>query len=178
MATHSSILAWRIPGMGEPGGLPSMGSHRVGHDRSNLAAAAAGFIKSSLTLLQLHGPQNARLLCLWDSPGKNTGVGFHALLQGIFPTQGSNVYLLHCRQILYHWAMGETQWSLYSPIICHKYLSAKLNHSQNQLRKGLRNRKILQSISVQNLSSPGVSTGAMSTGHRQPKLSPFVPSWS
>ena len=39
MATHSSILAWRIPGTGEPGGLPSMGSHRVGHDRSNLAAA-------------------------------------------------------------------------------------------------------------------------------------------
>ena len=32
MATHSSVLAWRIPGMGEPGGLPSMGLHRVGHD--------------------------------------------------------------------------------------------------------------------------------------------------
>ena len=32
MAIHSSVLAWRIPGMGEPGGLPSMGSHRVGHD--------------------------------------------------------------------------------------------------------------------------------------------------
>ena len=32
MATHSSVLAWRIPGMGEPGALPSMGSHRVGHD--------------------------------------------------------------------------------------------------------------------------------------------------
>ena len=32
MATHSSVLAWRIPGMAEPGGLPSMGSHRVGHD--------------------------------------------------------------------------------------------------------------------------------------------------
>ena len=41
MATHSSILAWRIPGMVEPGGLPSMGSHRVGHDLSDLAAAAA-----------------------------------------------------------------------------------------------------------------------------------------
>ena len=41
MATHSSILAWRIPGSGEPGGLPSMGSHRVGHDWSDLAAAAA-----------------------------------------------------------------------------------------------------------------------------------------
>ena len=39
MATHSSVLAWRIPEMGEPGGLPSMGSHRVGHDWSNLAAA-------------------------------------------------------------------------------------------------------------------------------------------
>ena len=41
MATYSSVLAWRIPGMGEPGGLPSMGSHRVGHDWSDVAAAAA-----------------------------------------------------------------------------------------------------------------------------------------
>ena len=41
MATDSSVLAWRIPGTGEPGGLPSMGSHRVGHDWSDLAAAAA-----------------------------------------------------------------------------------------------------------------------------------------
>ena len=42
MVTHSNVLAWRIPGMGEPGGLPSMGSRRVRHDLSNLAAAAAG----------------------------------------------------------------------------------------------------------------------------------------
>ena len=41
MVTHSSIPAGRLPGMGEPGGLPSMGSHRVRHDRSDLAAAAA-----------------------------------------------------------------------------------------------------------------------------------------
>ena len=41
MATHSSVLAWRIPGMVEPGGLPSTGSHRVRHDWSDLAAAAA-----------------------------------------------------------------------------------------------------------------------------------------
>ena len=41
METHSSVLAWRIPGMGETGGLPSMGSHRVGHNWSDLAAAAA-----------------------------------------------------------------------------------------------------------------------------------------
>ena len=45
-----------------------------------------------------------RLLCSWDFPGKNTGVGSHFLLQGIFPTKGSNPHLLcllHCRQILY-----------------------------------------------------------------------------
>ena len=41
MATHSSVPAWRIPGTGEPGGLPAIGLHRVGHDWSNLAAAAA-----------------------------------------------------------------------------------------------------------------------------------------
>ena len=41
MATHSSVLTGRIPGTGEPGGLPSTGSHRVGHDTSDLAAAAA-----------------------------------------------------------------------------------------------------------------------------------------
>ena len=45
MATHSSVLAWRIPGTGEPGGLPSMGSQRVGHDWSDLAAAAAGSLR-------------------------------------------------------------------------------------------------------------------------------------
>ena len=43
MATHSSVLAWRIPGTGEPDGLPSMGSHRVRHDWSDLAAAAAAW---------------------------------------------------------------------------------------------------------------------------------------
>ena len=41
MATHSSVLAWRIPGTEEPGGLPSMGSHRVGHNRSDLACMQA-----------------------------------------------------------------------------------------------------------------------------------------
>ena len=40
MAPHFSVLAWRIPGTGEPGGLPSLGSHKVRHDKSDLAAAA------------------------------------------------------------------------------------------------------------------------------------------
>ena len=49
MATHSSVLAWRIPGTGELGGLLSVGSHRVGHDWSDLAAAAAALIRSLLS---------------------------------------------------------------------------------------------------------------------------------
>ena len=49
-----------------------------------------------------HGLQPTRLLCPWASPGKNTGVGCHSLLQGIFPAQGSNSGLPHCRGILYH----------------------------------------------------------------------------
>ena len=44
MATHSSVLAWRIPGTGEPGGLPSIGLHRVGHDGSDSAAEAAAAV--------------------------------------------------------------------------------------------------------------------------------------
>ena len=49
--------------------------------------------------LQAHGLQPSRLLCLWDFPDKNTGVGYHFLLEGIFPTQGENPCLLH----LLHW---------------------------------------------------------------------------
>ena len=60
--------------------------------------------------LQHHGLQPARIFCPWDSPGKNTGVGCHVLLQRIFPTQGSNLcpqQLLYCRQILYQEATGK-----------------------------------------------------------------------
>ena len=53
MATHSTVLAWRIPGTGEPGGLSSLGSHRVGHDWSDLAAAAAFTGKNSLSWINL-----------------------------------------------------------------------------------------------------------------------------
>ena len=51
--------------------------------------------------LQPHGLQPAGLFCPWNSPGKNTAVGSHSLLQRIFLTQGSNLGLPHCRQILY-----------------------------------------------------------------------------
>ena len=52
--------------------------------------------------LRPYGLQPARFLCPWNSPGKNIGLGCHALLQGIFPTQRSNLRLLYCRQIFYH----------------------------------------------------------------------------
>ena len=64
MATHSSVLAWRIPGTGEPGGLPSMGSHRVGHDWSDLAAAAA-LVSTSIKCLLYESPIFVKTL--WDT---------------------------------------------------------------------------------------------------------------
>ena len=58
-------------------------------------------------LLWPHGLQPARLLYTWDFPGKDTGVACHFLLQGIFPTQGSNPHLLHCSSLLHY------RWFLY-----------------------------------------------------------------
>ena len=81
MATHSSILAWRIPWMEEPGGLQSTGSQRGGHDRA-----------TSLSLSLPAEPQ--------EKP-KNTEVGSLSLLQQIFLAQELNQGLLHCRKILY-----------------------------------------------------------------------------
>ena len=52
---------------------------------------------------------SARLLCPWDSPGKNSGVGGHSFLQEIFQIQGSNPYLVHCRQTLPFEPPGKTE---------------------------------------------------------------------
>ena len=60
------------------------------------------FVAKSCITLRPHGLYLTRLFCPWDFPGKNTGVGCHFLLQGIFLTQGSKPGLLHCKQILYH----------------------------------------------------------------------------
>ena len=75
----------------------------------------------SCACLWPYGPQPTRLPCLRDSPGKNNGVGYYVLLQGIFPTQGSNLcllWLLLCRQILYWWATGES-WRQSHHSICY-----------------------------------------------------------
>ena len=58
-------------------------------------------VSQSCRLFAIPWAVPTRLLCSWDSPGKNTGMGCHFLLQGIFLNQGSNPGLPHCRQILY-----------------------------------------------------------------------------
>ena len=63
MATHSSVLAWRIPGTGEPGGLPSMEPHRVGHEWSDLAVAAGPQAQSPC-------PHSASCLWWWERGGQ------------------------------------------------------------------------------------------------------------
>ena len=145
MATHSCVLAWRIPGMWEPGGLTSMRSYRVGHDWSNLAAAAAGF--------PVHGDspkQNYWRGLPWPPPGdlpnpgiepqspilqadflpaeppwkpKNTEVGSLSLLQGIFPTQESNTGVLLCRWILYQLS---SQGSPFDQVLSNKQILKSL----------------------------------------------------
>ena len=101
MAPHSSTLAWKTPWMEEPGRLQSMGSWRVGHDwatnthsinivtifylltpffgtKLQLAAAVTSVVSDSVWP---HRRQPTRLPCTWGSPGKNTGVNCHFLLQ-------------------------------------------------------------------------------------------------
>ena len=98
------------------------GSGREAHKGGGICVEALA-AQSCLTLCDArpHGLQPARLLCPWDFPGQNTGVGRHALLQGIFLTQGSNSGLPHCRQILYHLRGVAVGWRLHREGI-HVYL--------------------------------------------------------
>ena len=111
MATHSSVLAWRIPGMGEPSGLPSMGlqsqtrlkwlsSPKITLDslRTNIPCLVSES-ESHSVMSDSWWPHG--LYSPWNFPGQNTGVNSLSFLQGIFPTQGSIPGLPHCRQILY-----------------------------------------------------------------------------
>ena len=73
----------------------------------------------------------ARFLCPWNSPGRNTGVGCLSLLQGIFPIQGWNSGLLHCRRIIY---CLSHQGSSRSPIVCINYIHACVPQNMNYAR--------------------------------------------
>ena len=71
------------------------------------SGSSSGWSPSPVESFWSHGLWFTRLLCPWDSPGKNTGVDCHSLLQRIFLTQGLNLSLLHYRQILYHLSYRE-----------------------------------------------------------------------
>ena len=93
---HISPLFWisfpfRSPPSTEQSSLCSTGGYESGSVSCSVGSDS----------LQPHGLQPDRLLCPWNSPGKNTGVACHSLLHGIFLTQGSNPGLLQCRWILY-----------------------------------------------------------------------------
>ena len=115
MSTHSSILAWVIPWTEESGGLQSTGSQKIGHEWSDLACrqrlwylfrlsrvgAVSFFIDEVKWSESCSVVSDSLQPHAWNSPGQNPGVGSLSLLQGIFPTQGLNPGLPHCRQILY-----------------------------------------------------------------------------
>ena len=82
--------------------------------------------KSRSTLVTSEEP--ARLLCPWNSPGKNTGVGGPALLQGIFPTQGLNPGLLHCRRILYYLSYQGSSFYLVIRYKCESWTIEKAEY--------------------------------------------------
>ena len=81
MATHSSTLAWRIPGTAEPGGLPSLGSHTVGHDWSDLAAAAVQnhFLKTWKVIWGSLVKDHLSVLSVWDGEGNGNPLQYSCL---------------------------------------------------------------------------------------------------
>ena len=119
MATHCSILAWKIPWMEEPGRLQSMGSQRVKHHW------ATSLISSS----EYSGPISFRMdwldLLAVQGTGTRGQMVALSLFQRIMPTQESNQGLLHCGGILYNWGLREAPWymvSISNSVGCHSIL--------------------------------------------------------
>ena len=118
------FLAWRIPWTEEPGDY-NQGSFKESDAteqltytvvlRSICCMKSENEVTQSCLTLRLRGLSPTRLLCPWGFPGKNSGVGCHFLLQGIFHTQGSNLGLPHCRQMFSHWSHQEVILLVVSP---------------------------------------------------------------
>ena len=118
MATHFSVLVWRIPGTGESDGLPSMGSHRVGNDWSDLTAAAAGLSrgwshrKRNLDCMRAQLCPTLCDLMGCSFPGFSVQLEWVAnfLLQEIFPTQGSNPCLFESPVLIGRFFTSSAPW--------------------------------------------------------------------
>ena len=117
MATHSSVLAWRIPGTGEPLGLPSLGSHRVGHDWSYLAAAATGYRAK----FDFRGIMVISQLLLWD----NSHWGFSFLIFGSH----------HSFKLAFVAEMHISTWSPALRFTLPSVLPLHSNHKESSLKK-------------------------------------------
>ena len=114
MATHSSIFAWRIPGMGEPGGLLSIGSHRVGHDWSELAAAVV--VLSSIVAVSIYIPTNSARAFSFLTPSP-------AFIYRLFdegPSDWCEV-ISHCSFDL-HFSNNEWYWAYFHVFVSHLYV--------------------------------------------------------
>ena len=135
MATHSSVVAWRISGTGEPGGLPSMGSHRVGHDWSDLAAAAAAY-RSHILLMTL-----MQIICVFMCINTHTHTHTHTNIyiyicnmyrHVYYPTSGAGDRkggLVCCSP----WGHSQTQLSDWTKLMCvysnaHIWINICLDH--------------------------------------------------
>ena len=96
------------------------------HEKKSIYVCAKSF---QLCPTLCNPTQPTRLLCPWDSPGKNTGVGCHSLLQGIFLIQGLNLGLLYCRQVLTTLCIAITVHQIHTVnfIFFHKHVSFYLN---------------------------------------------------
>ena len=119
VATHSSILAWQIPWTEEPGELQT---------ERKWKSESCSFVSDPLQPHGLYSP--------WNSPGQNPGVGSLSLLQEIFPTQGSNPGLRHCRWILYQLShKGSPGYSLWGCKDSNTQLSAHAYEPQRRRGK-------------------------------------------
>ena len=112
MATHSSVLAWRIPGTEEPGGLPSMGSHRVGHNWSDLAAAAVAACQAPLSMEFSRQKYCSGLP--FPSPGQLPNLGMNP---GLLHWQADSLPLSHEGSLLIGILIG-VKWDFIVVLIC------------------------------------------------------------
>ena len=105
-----------------------------------------------------HGPQPARPLCPWDSPGKNAGVSCHFLLLKIFLTQGLNLSLLHCRQILYHLSYREVPVYTYNckPQRVHGLFGTRLHSRRWAVSEQVKLHLYLQPLLITYITLGGV----------------------
>ena len=148
MATHSSVPAWRIPGTGEPVGLPSVGSHRVGHDWSDLAAAAAAWrpVRPSRTNIQKTCHHYRGLECksrksrdtwsnrqIWPCSTKQSRSKANRILPKEHTGHSHTLFQQHYRR-LYTWTLPDSQYRNQTDyILCSQRWKSSIQSAKTRL---------------------------------------------